>query len=293
MKNISNIDIYIPTDQEITDAIEQFIDSYFKDIQEYIELNYDWFKKHNIKKLNTVNYFSIRRFLVTATNNLLEIDKGIRSGVLDALITDVEYMYSYYEKIFLETRHSIVVMEKFFLKTFECYLKLEQQLEEVMIKKEFYTSQEKKSKAIIDDMDKHESLNMEQTKIYKAAKRQNTDAIHILQEIKLVANRLFEEEKLLRGKIVDLFDSKFHEQKKYVLTALIDIINTTYFCLDQALWYYAENSQSVKRYFRISQIKGDFSLRTYIEYYLKGIGDSSSSQEVKTLNEVLKELYRS
>ena len=290
MKSNNLCALHIVTDDEINIAVDEFIASYFNEIQTYITMNYEWFSKHNLIKKNNIDYFKIRRFLVTATTNLLELDRTIRSGVLDALITDVEYMYSYYENILVDTKYNLIIMEKHFLKTYTPYIEIKEQLEDNMRRKELYESQEKKSRATMTELEQIAKLNREQMEAYKVAKRQNVDAIHYSQEARELVSYLYEQEKSLKSRFINTFDEKFEEAKNSVLTSLIDIINNTYYCLEQTLWHYAENSQSVKRFFRVSQIKGDFSLRTYIDYYLKGISNTSSSQEVKDLHEVLKAL---
>jgi hypothetical protein len=288
--NSEKQEIIIATDEEIDQAVSDFTLSYFKDIREYIQTNYRWFESNNIKKLNSVEYFKIRRFLYTAINNLLELDKEIRVGVLDTLMSDVDNMYKYYEQITADTKRNAIVMERDFLKTFDNYVKIKKLLNDNQKKKQLYESQDKKSKSIIDELDKIESMNEEQIAKYKAAKRQNADAVHLSQEAREIVSVVYEQEKVLKTKITTLFDDKFEVAKKEVIGSLIDVINVTSFCLDQALWYYAENSKSIKRFFNISQIKGDFSLRTYIDYYLKSVGESSNSVEVKELKQAMKDL---
>jgi hypothetical protein len=278
-------------DERIELEVNAFVKDYFDDLKAYLDHHKAWLKKHNIKKLNSADYFNIRRFLYTAINNLLEIDRKIRAGVLDALMEDVDLLYKYYDQVYQATLRNIIVMENDFLPRFDMYMKVKKELDDNMKRKLLYESQEKRSKATIEELDQLPELTDEQDAIYKTAKRQNADAVHHSAEAREVVARAYEQEKVLKHKISTIFDGIFEKAKKEVIGNIIEVINIKSFCLDQALWYYAENSIPVKRFFEVSQIKGDFSLRTYIDYYVKNLDtESSNSKEVKLLLKAMKEL---
>ena len=287
MEQNTNIDFNL--DEKISQDINEFQRNYFKNIKEYIKINLEWFKDNNIHKLNDADYFHIRRFLFTAIHNLLEIDKGIKSGVLEKLMDDVDNIYKYYDLIYQATKRSSLVMQKDFLSKYTMYQKIKKELDDNIIQKNLYEAQDKKSKEKIDELEALPSLDDEQEAMLKKARGQNADAVHNSAEAREIVATAYEKEKLLKSKISTIFDEIFIPKKNEVLRGLINIINLKSYCLDQALWYYAQNSKSIQRFFEISQIKGDFSLRTYIDYYLKNL-DNANSKEIEILKKTMRDL---
>ena len=287
MEQNTNIDFNL--DEKISQDINEFQRNYFKNIKEYIKINLEWFKDNNIHKLNDADYFHIRRFLFTAIHNLLEIDKGIKSGVLEKLMDDVDNIYKYYDLIYQATKRSSLVMQKDFLSKYTMYQKIKKELDDNIIQKNLYEAQDKKSKEKIDELEALPSLDDEQEAMLKKARGQNADAVHNSAEAREIVATAYEKEKLLKSKISTFFDEIFIPKKNEVLRGLINIINLKSYCLDQALWYYAQNSKSIQRFFEISQIKGDFSLRTYIDYYLKNL-DNANSKEIEILKKTMRDL---
>jgi hypothetical protein len=61
--------------------------------------------------------------------------------------------------------------------------------------------------------------------------------------------------------------------------------------LDRLMWVQAQQSKLIEKFFVTSQIKGDFSTKTYIHYYIRNIDPNKSADEWHNyLRSVLKEL---
>ena len=88
--------------------------------------------------------------------------------------------------------------------------------------------------------------------------------------------------------------SDFKKKSQTILDDLIKLINIKSYCLDQALWYFAERSKSIPKFFKSARIKGEFSLATYIDYYLKNVDEelSMDAKEIRLLKQAMKDLRK-
>ena len=86
------------------------------------------------------------------------------------------------------------------------------------------------------------------------------------------------------------FFPKFNDLKKTNLLKLKKIINTKLFYFDKILWYNASQSDLIIKFFETSDIKGDFSTKTFIQYFLKNvdISKSNNSDWIIYLQKILK-----
>lgn len=74
------------------------------------------------------------------------------------------------------------------------------------------------------------------------------------------------------------------------LKKLEKIINVKLYYYEKLLWFKASESYEIKKFFESSNIDGDFSTKTFINYYLKNLDESKSSNGdwLKYLKKILK-----
>jgi hypothetical protein len=246
-----------------------FLDEYFKEIRDVVEFEQVFMQENSLEGPN-IDYFKLKRFLETAVRNLRAIDSNILTGLVHKLYKDVMTLYTFYQSATSKVAMPIVVFERDFLKTIKPYNELVRRIEEL---KSMRTSYEMKMRYLEGSM-KALELNMnsdEKRKEYAQLKARYAEAAHFFaearDEIPLAYKKLEEIEETFR----ETFLAWFEEYKEYYLSELRGATNVKFYYLDKLLWYKAERSNEIRRFFKDSGIKGNYDTKTFIEYYLRNI----------------------
>lgn len=281
-----------PLQERLEEPLAEFSARYFEPLSMFIDEEHAWMREHGVRQKNNADYFGLRRFIFTAINNMIEMDNNIKTDLFGKLQQDIDGLYKYYDHFAEATKYPKVICDNEFLPSLPLYMDIKNAFEQALADKARYDSLEKKSRALVEKLSQEENLSKDDQDKLKFAKRQNADSIHNLANAKEQVGILFEQEKVLREEITDIFFGMFMRQSAQIKRDLIAVINMKSYSLDKALWYYAEKSISIKRFFRTAQIKGNFSLTTYIDYYLKNINVDvvTNDEEIKFLMKAMKDL---
>jgi len=292
MSTIIEDDESKPLVQRIESGLNDFNSKFFDPIDKFIDEQHNWLRAEGISQLNSADYLGLRRFLYTAINNMIEIDHTIKGGLFRTLKDDIDNLYAIYDEFVSLIKFPDIIYEDKFLPTLELYQKIKSQLDDSMLAKVNYESIEKKTRAIIKEFEKNTNRTADEESEYKRVKSQNADAVHNLANYKDIVNESYDKEKELNTQISEIFNASFLNKSKQNLKDLTAVINIKSYCLDQALWFYAEKSKAIQKFFKNAQIQGNFSLKTYIDYYLKNINTDigTKDDEVKFLKKAMKDL---
>lgn len=97
-----------------------FINSYFNEIIKILEFE-ESFISDNELPASEIDYFKLKRFLMTAIRNLKDIDDSIFAGLLTKLQNDVFSLFDYHSKFIMQNTLVRHIFETRFLPNFESY----------------------------------------------------------------------------------------------------------------------------------------------------------------------------
>ena len=249
--------------------VKKFLDNSFSGIREVVEFEQAFIENNELTPSN-VDYFKLKRFLETAVRNLRSIDNNLLTGLVQKLYKDVMSLYSFYGSAVSRTAMPQLIFERDFLKSLKPYKQLSDRVDELKAMKNSY---ELKMRYLEGSM-KALELNMnsdEKRREYAQLKTRYAEATHYFaearDEIPIAYRKMSEIEQTFR----DIFLTWFEEYRDYYLGELQNATNTKFYYLDKTLWYKAERSQEIRRFFKDAGIRGGYDTKTFIEYYLRNI----------------------
>lgn len=247
--------------------------------------------KHLNKEESTpkLEFFRIKSFMNTAFNNLHKLDSAI---YYDKELQECRYIVRKGEQIYLEINKHIIhkkfAFEKIFLSvqpeivekdSFEKYAKNRiRSLSELGKDLENITNNTKK----IDP----EKRNIE-------AKRIQTTYVNTIHERANLNEKLKELaylKELYASSYYDEFVGKFLPLANKYKDLIKLTLDQKIIDLERILWDKASRSKSINAFFEKAQIKGGYSTKIYLEYYLKTLDPSKMSDEHRELADLYKYL---
>ena len=270
----------------------EFEKNFFEEIRDFLDIQHIRLREEQIVKTNNADYVGLKRFIFTAINNLLEIDNKIKTPLFDKLKNDIEQLYNLRDKFISVVKFKEIVFEDGFLKLIPLYNLIYKQLKDLELEKRVLIKHENRTRTVYETLEtakKKTDLDIEKIKKFRGL---NADAIDRLAYIKNIQNDLYNKEEIIKNKARDYFNSFFDTSSAKILKDLVVLINVKSYCLDQALWYYAESSVPIQKFFQTARIQGNYCLRTYIDYYLKNLDEESKGkeEEIKFLLQAMKDL---
>lgn len=266
LEHYSKYDLVEDRAQEL---ITLFMNKFFGETREVIAFEMNFIKTNELVAPK-IDYFKLRRFLSSAINNLKEMDHSLLSGTLGILYNDVESLFDFYANFESKTKIASVVFERDFLNSIPEYKYLRHEKEDAELSKrncESAISATEKKLENLKDLDSDE---------FKKLRGKMADNLHALSvakdKVTLLNDKLSVYYNHLKGRFIDIFELEKAQSTK----ALQLIINTKSVYLDHLLWHQAEKSLPIQRFFKKSDIKGDYDTKTYIEYYMRNINIEQS-----------------
>lgn len=279
--------------EKINAIVNEFLNKYFVPMEQFIEEEIMFAMEANLEEPK-IDYFGLRRFLTTAINTMCELDEHIMAGLLNRLNKDLDRLFSYYDDFKAKNKISKIIFENTFLPKVKMYTELRDELELTKSKKSAFETKMKAAESKIKQLDEKgkDKLTDEELKEYKMFKKQNADSVHHFAEYRDLEAVLSEDLKKMSGILQNAFLPRFENRRDAVLVDLRAVINKKSYYLDKALWYYSANSKPISDFFEKSDIRGTFSLKTYLGYYLRNVDmeKSKNSEWHQYLHEVMEVL---
>jgi hypothetical protein len=270
--------------------IDIFLESFFQEIKDVSEFHLNYLRKNSFV-FPDVDYIQLKRFMDTATNNLYNLEPHLLSGLLGKLYQDIKSLYEYYQKFKSQVKIPQIIFHKQYLSRINLYKELSTKLQVATENMEQFRSTMESTENELK-MYKEAPKDTELLNKYKNLKKRNVDAIYYFSEYKDefidIKSKLVEFEK---NEELEFFP-KFKDLKDKYLSSLENILNSKMFYFNKLLWYEAQKSETITRFFEESNIDGDYSTKTFIKYYLKNIDISkaNNSEWLTYLNKILKVL---
>lgn len=250
----------------------------------------------------SLDFLRMRRFLLTAYNDLCEMDNLIENDTLRKDKNEINYLFREFESYVKKAQYTpAYAFEKIFLS---------KQIEYIKVEKEIEATQLALSNAKAQCQVLGNNLEASEKKLQRMASGSSRGSQEYLQfekEVKMmrktyvdliqfVATRqeflVKERERLKKFKethfqeFVDVYAPMLRDIKN----RFVGLLDSKAYDLDSALWERAKKSQSVRRFFRDARIEGGFSSKTFLRYFLRGIDKSRTSSKTKELFSLLKYL---
>ncbi|NOQ30830.1 MAG: hypothetical protein GQ570_06875 [Helicobacteraceae bacterium] len=87
---------------------------------------------------------------------------------------------------------------------------------------------------------------------------------------------LYDDKAFLLKRAEEEFIKEFEIERDRLLRTLKNAINTKLFLFDQVLWYKAQNSYDINKFFNSISIEGEYSLVSYLKYTLNRLAGSKA-----------------
>jgi len=262
--------------------LQEFLDEYFALIKKVN--NFHWnFLIENKFVFPKTNYMDLKKFIDTSTNFLRDIDDKILKGLAGKLYQDIDSLYQFYIQFTKETQYIEVIFYRNYLDSLDEYREVKEKVEKLKGKIEEYTDLISKSEEDLKYMTEKDNL-------YKKTKKIYVDSIYELSKCK---DKFYENkgkmEEIKKREEVEFFP-EFKKLREIHLKKLEKIINVKLFYFEKLLWFNAQNSELIVKFFTTSHIEGDLSTKTFIKYFLKNIDESKSihSDWINYLKQILK-----
>jgi len=249
--------------------VDNFLNEYFSLIKKINDFHFSYLVANKFKFPKT-DYLELKQFIDTATNFLLDLDEHILNGLAGKMYQDIESLYTFYKDFVKKTKYVEVIFYQEYLENLDNYKALKDEYEQLKKSIEEYNT------TIITTEEKLKTIS-EKDPSYKRIKKLYVDSIYELSKNK---DRFYEIKKELENieKREELkFFPKFNKLKEMHILKLEKILNCKLYYFDKLLWYNASKSQAVIEFFIKSNINGEFSTKTFIDYHLKNIDISKSN----------------
>lgn len=283
-----------PDEIPVTKPSRTCIEEYFAHENEILEKYKDYVAGHL-----TLDFIRMRRFLLTAYNDLCAMDPNIENDALKKLKNEILYLSKEYEGYYKKTKYALnYAFEMIFLSRQVEYNKTITHIDEIQSSLANAQAQTNALSSALaegekalgkrDDKGSREYLEVE--KEVKAMRKRYVDLLNFIgnQKDALVSENA--RMKRFREEHFEAFSSVYTPMTEELRSRFITLLDTKAYDFDTTLWTRAKYSQNVKHFFRNSRIEGSFSSKTFLRYFLRGLDKSKLSPRSKELFDLLQYL---
>lgn len=280
-----------PDQIPVTKSARTCIEEYFAHENKII----DSYKEHITGHLR-LDFIRMRRFLLTAYNDLVAMDANIENDELKKLKSEILYLSKEYENYCKKTQYSLnYAFEMIFLARQVEYNRTITHIEEIQISLANAQAQTNSlsnaladgEKSLAKHNDKGSKEHAEMEKEVKAMRKRYVDLLNFIgnQKDALITEnarmKRFKEEHL------EAFNSVYVPMTEELKNRFITLLDTKAYDFDTTLWSRAKHSQHIINFFRNSRIEGSFSSKTFLRYFLRGLDKTKLSSRSKALFDLL------
>lgn len=267
-------------------SIEECLNNYFEPIDFLMGDPEDYY---GMPKLD---YFRLRRFLMTAYNDLKEFDNSLHSdGELREFLQTMENLASAHKSIKQKLSKRRLAFELVFLQNQPEYRRFIKNKEEALnrmtvlngLEESIFPELRKKAKEIKELGTGHSEVKDMLTKELKEMKKRYVDAIHESASISEDLTNMVDMKTHYVALYFNDFSGAFEDRAEYYLGAIEEVLGYKTYEFDRHLWQKSSRSKAVQEYFFQSGIKGNYSTLTFLEYYLRNLDVTKISDEQREL----------
>ena len=289
-KTIEKIDYTIRQTKSIRDCVYDFFGGVENLMQTY---------KKDINSGKNLDFLRIKRFLLTAYNDLFELDSTISNTTLTTLKSELLKLDREYENFSRKSSHPPQYSyEKIFLSKQIEYIKNEEAISSTKSIIASGSLQQASMASTLKNMeeqfatrrDKGSAGYLHAQKNLKHFRKRYVDLLHYLQQQKEKLEKITQAGKDFEEKYYDEFLRSYIPLIAELKSDFIKLLNSKAYDLDTLLWQRAKKSLSIRRFFIEAGITGTYSSKTFLKYFLRSLDESKIRHETKELFELLKYL---
>lgn len=255
-------------EQDLEEYIRQYVEIYFSELVKIVEFEEQFLDTNEFHK-TSIDYFKLRRFLITAIRNLKELDPTLLVGLLAKTYHDVVSLFDAYNEWEQQTKIPNVVYSSF-LVWLTPYRILEQELSKSIAAKEIYEAKMRQHEEELS----HYTLPIDDMKLlyqYNKIKGNYAESIHFSVLNRDRAKDISAELNRIQEVLKPYFAKHFVYARDGLFIRFRAVVNAKAYYLDRYLWYRASKSKTIQRFFKSSHIEGNYDTKTFVKYYLKNI----------------------
>jgi len=270
-----------------TFSIDETIHNYFKPIVTLIGQPPSMV--HTIAQLD---YFLVKRFLMTAYNDLKGLDRSLHNNAeIIKILEEISQLQKAYRTIEARLDTPKLAFEMIFLRSQPEYLRFIRHKEHCLshismlskIEESLFPdiqAREEELKLIPkNDVKQREVLEKE----LKSMRRNYVDTIHENAELFEELSTMEDLKAVYIQKYSEDFLSQFLKVGGKHLETLKSILNYRAYDLDKLIWAHAEKSKVIREFLSSASIEGEYSTLTFLRYYLKTLNRDKLNVEQKEL----------
>ena len=280
-----------PDEIPVTKPARVCIEEYFARENEILS-GYSDFVEGHLK----LDFIRMRRFLLTAYNDLCAMDANIENDVLKKLKQEVLHLSKEYLSYHKKTQYALnYAFEMIFLARQTEYNKTITHIDEIQSSLANAQAQTNALSGTLAAGEKtlgkrDDKGSKEYAEIEKEVKQMRKRYVDLLNFIGNQKDALVSETarlKRFRDDHFEAFSAVYTPMTDDIKTRFIALLDTKAYDFDTTLWSRAKYSQVIKHFFRNSRIEGSFSSKTFLRYFLRGLDKSKLSPKSKELFDLL------
>jgi len=281
----------IPMTKLPTACIEEFFARENEILSDYS----DFIEGHS-----SLDFLRMRRFLLTAYNDLRDMDNGIENDVLKQLKSEINRLFSEFEEYIKKAKYTpSYAFEKIFLARQVEFIRVERDIEDIQSALANAKSQCQVLGSTLETEEKnllklaHSKGSQEYQAFEKEVKSMRKRYVDLIQFIATRQELLVKQKeriKNFREMHYNSFVNVYAPMLKDIKERFIGLLDSKAYDLDSMLWARAKQSHQVRRFFRDARIEGGFSSKTFLRYFLRGLDRNKLSSQSKELFNLLQYL---
>lgn len=270
-----------------TFSVEQSLANYFKPIDYLIGE-----PPEVINTRNKLDYFLVRRFLMTAYNDLRSLDPSLHSNPeVKEKLDEIQELHKAYLTVKDRVDKAKLAFEMIFLRSQPEYLRFIRHKEQCLnrisvlsqVEESLFPDIQRKEEELKKVAPKNEAKRQALEEELKSLRRHYVDAIHENAGLAEELSTMEDVKVTYTEKYYDEFVRELLKRGAEYMKVLGNILNYRAYDFDRLIWQHAARSKMIREFFANASIKGNYSTLTFLRYYLKSLDKEKMGEEHKEL----------
>jgi hypothetical protein len=280
----------LPAGHSSTFSVKETLEIFFKPIVSFIGE-----PPETIQTSKQLDFFLVKRFLMTAYNDLKGMDTSLHNNTkIKKILDEIHELQKAYKQVDSKLSKPRLAFEMIFLRSQPEYLQFIKYKEDCLNR---ITILGKIEESLFPDIqameDRLKVMPAEEfkereliEKDLKSLKRHYVDTIHENAEIFEELSNMED----LRGLYVKKYSETFFIELSKIggthLETLRSILNYRAYSFDSLIWEHAAKSKIIREFLLSSQIEGEYTTLTFLQYFLRTLNKDNLNAEQSELLEL-------